>query len=232
MLQANPVDPAEYSPQQIAAMIDHTLLKPYAMQIDIDELCEEAAQNEFASVSINPVWASYCAKRLANTNVGINATVGFPLGANTAHVKMEEAIEAVRNGATELDMVINIGALKSGFPSYVEREIESIVKAVPKIPVKVILETSYLSEPEKVAVCEMCLRAKAAYVKTSTGFGDHGATVEDVALMRSVVGSALGVKAAGGVRSYKDVLNMIRAGANRVGTSASLSILAEMRQNG
>ena len=192
------------------------------------ELCAVAAQCRFACVSINPVWTSYCAKLLAGSGIGVDPTVGFPLGANTARIKVEEAREALKNGATEIDMVINIGALKSGFPNFVEREIAAVVKAVGRVPVKVILETSYLTSEEKIAVCQMAARSGAAYVKTSTGFGRAGATAEDVALMRQVVGSNLGVKAAGGIRTYTDAMAMIAAGANRIGTSTGVAILKEM----
>ncbi|MCP4640584.1 MAG: deoxyribose-phosphate aldolase [bacterium] len=209
-------------------MIDHTQLRAYATQEDIVELCDEASLHGFASVAINPAWTSFCAKRLAGTGVAVDPTVGFPLGANTARIKVEEAREAVANGANELDMVINIGALKSKYPDFVEREIEAVVKAAEGLPVKVILETSYLSKEEKVLVCEMCVRAGAAFVKTSTGFGRGGATVEDVALMRQVVGDRLGVKAAGGIRTLADALAMIKAGANRVGTSSGIDILDEI----
>jgi deoxyribose-phosphate aldolase len=192
------------------------------------ELCAVAAQCRFACVSINPVWTSYCAKLLAGSGIGVDPTVGFPLGANTARIKVEEAREALKNGATEIDMVINIGALKSGFPNFVEREIAAVVKAVGRVPVKVILETSYLTSEEKIAVCQMAARSGAAYVKTSTGFGRAGATAEDVALMRQVVGNNLGVKAAGGIRTYTDAMAMIAAGANRIGTSTGVAILKEM----
>jgi len=211
--------------KQLARMIDHTQLRAYATQLDITELCDEAVSFGFASVSINPAWTSYCAKRLAGTAVIVNPTVGFPLGANTARIKIEEARDAVRCGAQELDMVINIGALKSGFPDYVEKEIASVVRAVRGIPVKVILETSYLTTAEKVAVCEMSLRAGAAFVKTSTGFGDGGATVEDVALMHETVGGRMGIKAAGGVRTYADAIAMVEAGATRIGTSTGPTIV-------
>lgn len=206
-------------------MIDHTQLRAYATQLDITELCDEAVAFGFASVSINPVWTSYCAKRLAGTSVVVDPTVGFPLGANTARIKLEEAREAVRCGAQELDMVINIGALKSGYPDYVEKEIASIVRGVRGVPVKVILETSYLTTDEKVAVCEMSLRSGAAFVKTSTGFGDGGASVQDVVLMREVVGGQMGIKAAGGVRTYGDAVALIQAGATRIGTSTGPNIL-------
>jgi deoxyribose-phosphate aldolase len=213
---------------ELAQIIDHTQLRAHATQQDIVTLCNEAVSERFHSVSVNPVWTSFCAKRLAGTGIGVNPTVGFPLGANTARIKVEEAREAVKNGATELDMVMNIGALKSGYPQFVEREILAIVKAVGNVPLKVILETSYLTNEEKVLACEIARRAGAAFVKTSTGFGRTGASAEDVALMRDVVGQDLGVKAAGGIRSFTDVDNMIKAGANRVGTSASIHILDGM----
>lgn len=213
---------------KLAKLIDHTLLRANATQTEITELCDVAVQCGFAAVSVNPVWTSFCAKRLGGSGVGVNVTVGFPLGANTARIKVEEAREAVKSGATELDMVINIGALKSGFPSFVEREIAAVVKAVDNVPLKVILETSYLTTEEKIAVCEMAMRSGAAFVKTSTGYGRAGATAEDVALMRQVVGNRLGVKAAGGIRSYADAMAMITAGANRIGTSTGVAILREM----
>ena len=211
--------------KQLARMIDHTQLRAYATQLDITELCDEAVAFGFASVSINPVWTSYCAKRLSGTSVVVDPTVGFPLGANTAKIKIEEAQEAVRSGAQELDMVINVGALKSRFPDYVEKEIASVVRAVRGVPVKVILETSYLTTEEKIAVCQMSLRAGAAFVKTSTGFGVGGATVQDVALMHEVVGGRMGIKAAGGVRTYGDAIALIEAGATRIGTSTGPNII-------
>lgn len=212
---------------ELAGRIDHTLLRAYATQVDITELCDEAAANGFAAVAVNGAWVTYCAKRLAGSGVGIAVTIGFPLGAATAHVKLEEAREALKNGATELDMVINIGALKSGYPQFVEKEIAAIVKAAGAAPVKVILETCYLNRDEKIAVCQMAVRAGAAFVKTSTGYGDDGATVEDVLLMREVVGTASGVKAAGGIRTYAEAVALIDAGADRIGTSSGVEILAE-----
>ena len=211
----------------LAKIIDHTQLRAFSTEADIRELCEEALTYGFRSVSVNPVWVSFCAKVLKDSNVGIDACVAFPLGAATARMKIEEAKDAIENGATEIDMVINIGALKSGYAKYVEKEITAVVKAVEDHPVKVILETSYLNNEEKTAVCEMCLRAGAAFVKTATGFGKGGATVEDVKLMRKVVGESLGVKAAGGIRSYADAMRIIEAGANCIGTSAGVAILAE-----
>lgn len=216
------------TPQQLARIIDHTQLRAYATEVDIRELCEEAVQYGFATVAVNPAWVSFCAKKLAGTPVGVTACVGFPLGANTAALKVEEARDAVRNGATEIDMVINIGALKSGYPQYVEREIAAVAKAVRGIPLKVILETSFLSEAEKIAVCEMSVRAGAAFVKTSTGYGDAGATSEDVALMKRAVGDQLGIKAAGGIRTLGHVSAMVAAGATRIGTSAGVEILQDL----
>lgn len=213
---------------ELAGLIDHTQVHAYASLVDIEELCDEAVQYGFAAVSVNPAWTSYCAKRLKGTPVGIDPTVGFPLGASTPHIKLEEAREAVKNGATELDMVINIGALKSGYQNFVEQEIAAIVRAVQPVPIKVILETSYLTTEEKVAVCEISMRAGAAFVKTSTGFGLAGATVEDVQLMKQVVGDKLGIKAAGGIRTYWQASSLIEAGATRLGTSAGVEILGEV----
>lgn len=212
----------------MARLIDHTMLRAFATEVDIRELCDEALQYNFATVTVNPAWTSFCAKKLAGSSVGVNTCVAFPLGASTAQLKVEEARDAVRNGATEIDMVINIGALKSGYPSFVEREIAAIVKAVGGTPVKVILECSYLTRDEKVAVCEMSKRAGAAYVKTATGFGNGGATVEDVQLMKATVGDSMGVKAAGGIRTFGDAMTMLRAGASRIGTSAGIEILEDI----
>ena len=211
----------------LAKIIDHTQLRAFATEIDIRELCEEALSFGFRAVSVNPVWVSFCAKVLRGSNVKIDACVAFPLGAATARMKIEETRDAIQNGATEVDMVINIGALKSGYSQYVEKEITAVVKAAKECSVKVILETSYLNNEEKTAVCEMCLRAGAAYVKTATGFGNGGATVEDVQLMRKVVGDSMGVKAAGGIRTYADAMRLIEAGASCIGTSAGAAILAD-----
>lgn len=209
----------------MARRIDHTLLRAHATEAEVRELCEEALAHNFRAVSVNPVWVSYCAKLLRGAPVGVDACVAFPLGASTARMKLEEAREAVQNGATEIDMVINIGALKSGYPDFVEREIAAVVAGVRDTPVKVILETACLNHDEKVMVCEMCMRAGAAFVKTSTGFGPGGATLEDVALMRSVVGNSLGIKAAGGIRTWGGAAAMIEAGATVIGTSAGVQIL-------
>ena len=209
-------------------MIDHSQLRAYATQEDISQLCDEAIAHQFISVAVNPGWTAFCAKRLSAYGVGVCACIGFPLGANTAHVKVEEARDATRLGATEIDMVINIGALKSGYPGYVEREIAAVVKAVRGTPVKVILENSYLSTEEKVAVCKMAGRAGAAFVKTATGYGNGGATVEDVKLMNGVVAGRMGIKAAGGIRNYGDLIALYEAGATRFGTSAGVDILDDV----
>jgi deoxyribose-phosphate aldolase len=213
---------------QMARLIDHTLLRADATQRDITQLCDEALEHGFCMVTVNPVWVTYCAKRLKGSTTGVCSVAGFPLGAATAGMKMQEAREAVEHGATEIDMVINIGALKSGFPDFVEREIAAVVRAVAGVPVKAILENGVLSREERAEACELSVRAGAAFVKTATGFGPRGATLEDVALMRKVVGDRAGVKAAGGVRAYADAVNMLEAGANRLGTSTGVDILMEM----
>ena len=220
--------PASLTRLELASLIDHTQVRAYATQVDIDELCDEAILHGFTAVAVNPAWTSYCTRRLAESPVKICVCVGFPLGTTTAHIKVEETKEAIQNGAHEIDMVINIGALKSGFPKFVEREILAVVKAAQGRPVKAILETGYLSDEEKVAVSEMGLRSGAAFVKTCTGFGKVGATVDDVRLLRQIVGDAMGVKAAGGIRTYRDAIRMLEAGATRIGTSASVDILSEM----
>lgn len=211
----------------MARRIDHTLLRAHATEAEVRQLCVEAAECGFRAVSVNPAWVTFCAKLLRETQVVVDACVAFPLGAATARMKVEEAKEAVQNGARELDMVINLGALKSGYPDFVEREIAAVAAAVGGIPLKVILETGCLNRDEKIMVCEMAVRAGAAFVKTATGFGPGGATVEDVRLMRETVGDRLGVKAAGGVRTWGGALAMLQAGASVVGTSAGVSILSE-----
>ncbi|MDK2794544.1 MAG: deoxyribose-phosphate aldolase, partial [Caldanaerobacter sp.] len=207
----------------IAKMIDHTLLKPNATKEEIKKLCEEAGEYGFASVCINPCFVDLAYEMLKDTDVKVCTVVGFPLGANTIETKVFEAVEAVKKGATEIDMVLNISMLKSGEYDYVKKEISEVVKAVKShgdIVVKVILETCYLSDEEKIKACEISKEAGADFVKTSTGFGPGGATVEDVKLMRKVVGENFGVKASGGIRSYVDAKAMIEAGANRIGASA------------
>lgn len=216
---------AELSRAELAAMIDHTMVKAYATQVDIGELCDEAARLGMKAVTVNSAWASFCSKRLSGTPVLVNSTVGFPLGASAALVKVQETSEAIQHGAREIDMVINLGALKSRFPQFVGREIAAVVKAAGSVPVKVILETGYLSHEEKVLVCRLAEENGAAFVKTSTGFSGSGATSADVRLMRDTVRDRLGVKAAGGIRTLRDALAMIQAGASRLGTSSGVEIL-------
>ncbi|MBG9737350.1 deoxyribose-phosphate aldolase [Paenibacillus alvei] len=210
----------------IARMIDHTMLKADAVQADIAKLVEEAKQYQFASVCVNPTWVSYCAEQLAGTEVKVCTVIGFPLGASTSAVKALETQDAIANGATEVDMVINIGELKAGNDEFVQKDIEAVVKAASgKALVKVIIETCLLTDEQKVRACELAVKAGADFVKTSTGFSTGGATREDVTLMRKTVGQQTGVKASGGVRSLEDVNSMIEAGATRIGASSGVSIM-------
>ena len=214
--------------KQMAAMIDHTILKAVAKRQDVEKLCEEAKVNNFASVCVNPVHVPLAAKLLSGSSVEVCTVVGFPLGATSYKVKAQEAAWAVQDGATEVDMVIDIGAAKEGRFDDVEADIAGVVAASKPAIVKVILEVCYLTEDEIVACCKAAVRAGAHFVKTSTGFGDSGATVEAVSLMRKAVGPDIGVKAAGGIRTAKDALAMVEAGANRIGCSAGLAIMAEL----
>jgi deoxyribose-phosphate aldolase len=205
--------------------IDHTLLKQNATRQQIITLCEEARNYDFASVCVNPTWVKTCAQQLNGSDVKVCTVIGFPLGATTTEVKAYETRNAIENGATEIDMVINIGALKDKHLSLVTEDIRAVKSAAGKLIVKVIIETCLLSDEEKVLACEAAVEAGADFVKTSTGFSTAGATVEDVALMKSVVGSKALVKAAGGVRTYEDLVAMIEAGADRIGTSAGVALL-------
>jgi deoxyribose-phosphate aldolase len=214
------------APVELARMIDHTLLRPDATHDDIVALCDEARQHHFASVCVNGHWVPLCAARLAGSDVMVCTVVGFPLGAASAAAKALEAREAVRHGAAEVDMVLNVGALKSRDYQTVFDDIAGVVDASAPAKVKVILETSALGRDEKVIACCLAKAAGAAFVKTSTGFGKGGATADDVALMRAVVGPELGVKASGGVRTAADAAAMIAAGADRLGTSAGVAIVA------
>jgi deoxyribose-phosphate aldolase len=211
----------------IAKMIDHTLLKADTTKTQIVKLCEEAKQYGFASVCVNPTWVATAAELLKGTDVKVCTVIGFPLGANTPETKAFEAKNAIENGAAEVDMVINIGALKDGNDDLVERDIRAVVEAAKgKALVKVIIETCLLTEEEKVRACQLAVKAGADYVKTSTGFSTGGATTEDVALMRKTVGPNIGVKASGGVRDIKSAMAMIEAGATRIGTSSGVAIVA------
>ncbi|MEB2295233.1 MAG: deoxyribose-phosphate aldolase [Ignavibacteria bacterium] len=214
--------------KNIASKIDHTMLKPDATPQEITELCEEAKKYHFASVCINPGYVSLCASLLKGSEVRICTVVGFPLGATTAEVKKFETEQAIKNGATEIDMVINVGRLKAGDNSYVENDVNEVVMTAKSkgALVKVIIEAALLTDEEKVKACLICKKAGADFVKTSTGFSKGGATVGDVALMKYVVGSSIGVKAAGGIRSKEDAEAMIASGADRIGASASVKIVS------
>jgi deoxyribose-phosphate aldolase len=213
----------------LAHLIDHTLLKPDASQDEIAQLCFEARKYKFASVCVNPTNVKLCAQLLKDSGVDICTVVGFPLGATPTDVKVFEAQQAIREGATEVDMVINVGAVKSRDYELVERDIASVARAchAGNAILKVIIEAALLTDEEKVVACQLAKVAGADFVKTSTGFGPGGATPEDVALMRKVVGPSIGVKAAGGIRTYQDAQRMIAAGASRLGASASVRILQE-----
>lgn len=210
----------------LAKMIDHTLLKANATKSDIDNLIAEAKKYEFASVCVNATWVEYAAQQLAGTTVKVCTVIGFPLGATTAEAKAFEAEDAIAKGAQEVDMVINIGALKSGNLLLVERDIKAVVEAAKgKALVKVIIETCLLTQNEKICACEIAVKAGADFVKTSTGFSTGGATPEDVRLMRKVVGEHVGVKASGGIHTLEDMEKMIAAGATRIGASAGVKII-------
>lgn len=212
----------------IAKCIDHTVLKPQTTETAVRKLCAEAAQYGFASVCVNPCWVALCADLLKDTEVDVCTVIGFPLGANTSAVKAFEAAEAIRQGATEVDMVLNVGALKDGNADLVRADIAAVVEAARgKALVKVILETCLLTDEEKCIACRLAKEAGADYVKTSTGFSTGGATEADIALMRAEVGPEMGVKASGGIRDYATAQAMIRAGASRIGASAGVQIVAE-----
>ena len=213
----------------LSHMIDHTLLKPGATQDEIAQLCYEARKWGFASVCVNPSYVKLCADLLKGSDVLVCTVVGFPLGATSTESKVFETQKAIRDGATEMDMVINVGALRSRDYELVERDVASVARACHAggAILKVIIEAALLDDEEKVAACQLAKVAGADFVKTSTGFGPGGATAEDVALMRRVVGPKIGVKAAGGIRSLADAQRMIAAGASRIGASASVKILQE-----
>ena len=215
----------------VSGMIDHTLLKPDASRTDIERLCREAAEFHFATVCVNPTWVATAARLLRGSGVGVCSVVGFPLGATPADVKNYETRRAIFDGAAEIDMVINIGALKSGDLRTVERDIEAVVEPCRQCGVtsKVIIEAALLTDDEKITACTLAKAAAADFVKTSTGFASGGATAADVALMRRVVGADMGVKAAGGVRDLDGLKAMVAAGATRVGASAGVKIVQESR---
>jgi len=220
-------------PRDMAKMIDHTNLSPTAAVDEIKKLCEEAKEHEFASVCVNPIYVPLSAKLLEDSSVKVCTVVGFPLGANTTEVKSYETRNAIKNGAQEIDMVMNIGAFKSGAYEIFKADIKAVVDATKKagvssdIIVKVILECCYLDEEEIVKACEIAKDAGVDFVKTSTGFGDYGARVEDVSIMRKTVGRDVGVKASGGIKNFEQALEMLDAGANRIGASSGVTIVTD-----
>jgi len=213
--------------KQLAATIDHTLLKPDATEQSIMTLCQEAVEYEFATVCINPCWVKLAAGQLQHAErVGVTTVIGFPLGASSSAIKAMETKQAIQDGATEIDMVINIGYLKSGMLSAVQSDIEAVVQAsAGQAIVKVILETSLLTEEEITEACKLSVEAGAQYVKTSTGFSSGGATTEHIRLMRAAVGPHIGVKASGGIRDYETAIAMLEAGASRIGASSGIAIV-------
>jgi deoxyribose-phosphate aldolase len=215
---------------EITQYIDHIILKPEATVEDVKKLCKEAKEYNFASVCVNGCYANLVSTELTGSDVKTCVVVGFPLGAMTKEAKAFETTDAINNGASEIDMVINVGALKDKNYDLLKDDIEAVVNAAKgKAIVKVIIETCLLSDEEKVKACEISKEAKADFVKTSTGFSSGGATKEDIALMRKTVGPGLGVKASGGVRDYKTAMDMINAGASRIGASASIAIVNESK---
>lgn len=219
------------APEGVASMIDHTLLKADATRQEIEHLCREASQFKFATVCVNPAWVATAARLLNGSGVGVCSVVGFPLGATTGDVKAYETRRAIYDGAREIDMVINVGALKSGDLRVVERDIEAVASTCRECGAlsKVIIEAALLTDDEKITACTLAKAAGADFVKTSTGFGPGGATAADVALMRRVVGAEMGVKAAGGVRDLDGLKAMVAAGATRVGASAGVKIVQQSR---
>jgi deoxyribose-phosphate aldolase len=221
----------KFSPEKLARMIDHTLLKPEATPAEVEQICKEAIEFNFASVCINPSYVKLAKERLRGSNVKVCTVIGFPLGATTTKSKVCEAEEAIANGAQEVDMVINIGRLKSREYDYVESDIREVASTahLNGAIMKAIIETCLLTDDEKEKACLLARNAGADFVKTSTGFNKGGATAADVALMRRVVGDKMGVKASGGVRSYEDAIRMIENGATRIGTSSGVRIISECR---
>ncbi|HEY5584161.1 MAG TPA: deoxyribose-phosphate aldolase [Ruminiclostridium sp.] len=210
---------------KIASLIDHTALKPDTTKEQINKLCSEAIEYGFASVCVNPSYVKLCSELLKDSAIKVCTVIGFPLGATTTATKVAEASEAIENGAKEVDMVINVGAIKSGDFDFVKKDIEAVVQvAKGKALVKVILETCLLTEEEKIQSCKICKEAHADFVKTSTGFSTGGATVSDIKLMRGIVKPDMGVKASGGIRDYETAKAMVDAGASRIGASASVAI--------
>lgn len=222
----------EISPEELASIIDHTELSPYKTESSLRELCEEAKSNHFSTVCVNPYYTDFCAKRLEKTEIKVSTTIGFPLGQTTSEEKAYEAKEAVSNGTSEIDMVMNIGAFKDEKYDFVKEDIKKVVDTVGDILVKVIIESGYLNYEEVTKASELVKEAGADFVKNATGFGPAGANIPHICLMRNAVGKDFGVKAAGGIRDFRDALMMIAAGANRIGTSSGVEIVDGYRQTG
>ncbi|PAV31263.1 deoxyribose-phosphate aldolase [Virgibacillus profundi] len=212
--------------QELINMFDYTLLKPTATKDDITAFCNETIENGFKTVFVNPYYVAHAHSLLSPHQIKVGVPIGFSLGGATTHTKVEETKEAIKNGAEEIDMLINLGALKSGDLDVVKYDIAEVVKASEGLTTKVIIETALLTKEEKIAAANLIVGAGADFVKTATGFNGGGATVEDVQLLRSIVGEDFGVKAAGGVRTYEDAVNIVKAGANRIGTSGAIAIIS------
>jgi deoxyribose-phosphate aldolase len=226
-------DNARISPSELAGYIDHTLLKPEAVESQFEQLCAEAIKYKFKSVCVNSSWVPFVTKRLRGTGIIVCSVIGFPLGGMDTRSKAFEARSAIASGATELDMVLNVGALKSGNLKLVEEDIRAIKRACRSTTVlKVILETGLLTEAEKILACEISKKADADFVKTSTGFAGSGATVSDIALMRRIVGPGMGVKASGGIKTFEQAVALINAGANRLGCGASVAVITGAEAKG
>jgi len=229
-LRAKEIEQGNYqiiSRDEVATLIDHTNLKPTSTPSDIENLIEEAIRHRFKTICINPCYVRLAAQKLEGSRIEVCTVIGFPLGQNTTEIKIRETERALEDGASEFDMVLNVGKLKAGDYEYVKNEIAAIKKIVGDKILKVIIETAYLEDTEKVKATELIIEAGADFVKTSTGFGPGGATVYDVLILSAVVQGKIGVKAAGGIRSYEDALKMITAGATRIGASRSVQIVTE-----
>ena len=229
-LRAKKIEQGNYqiiSRDEVATLIDHTNLKPTSTPSDIENLIEEAIRHRFKTICINPCYVKLAAQKLEGSRIEVCTVIGFPLGQNTTEIKIRETERALEDGASEFDMVLNVGKLKAGDYEYVKNEIAAIKKIVGDKILKVIIETAYLEDTEKVKATELIIEAGADFVKTSTGFGPGGATVYDVLILSAVVQGKIGVKAAGGIRSYEDALKMITAGATRIGASRSVQIVTE-----
>jgi deoxyribose-phosphate aldolase len=228
-----PKSSTHISPTELAGYIDHTLLKPEAIESQFEQLCNEAIKYKFKSVCVNSSWVPFVAKKLRGTGIIICSVIGFPLGGMDTRSKAFEARSAIANGATELDMVINVGALKSGNLKLVEEDIRAIKRACRSTTLlKVILETGLLTDAEKILACEISKKAGADFVKTSTGFSGSGATVQDIALMRRIVGPNMGVKASGGIKTFDQAVALIDAGANRLGCGSSIAVITGVEPQG